>query len=177
MFSVNRQRYRRVVWQKEEEKFVASTENWDQRIPRMHLAIDEGNIAKVVTSGADATSHGGSRRGGEAHPPTRAYDGCDGRLVSGIRSSSDATGAPRKSRNNGCRGGDRSRRVAAVAEPVEPHFLWRPRLRDADDDMVLEAAVNGRAEAIVTFNARDFAGVADEFGLALLTPNAILRRM
>jgi hypothetical protein len=43
--------------------------------------------------------------------------------------------------------------------------------------MVLEAAVNGRAEAIVTFNARDFAGVADEFGLALLTPNAILRRM
>jgi hypothetical protein len=29
----------------------------------------------------------------------------------------------------------------------------------------------------VTFNARDFAGVADEFGLALLTPNAILRRM
>jgi putative PIN family toxin of toxin-antitoxin system len=67
--------------------------------------------------------------------------------------------------------------LAAVAEPVEPHFLWRPKLRDADDDMVLEAAVNGRAEAIATFNARDFAGVADEFGIALLTPNAILRRM
>jgi predicted nucleic acid-binding protein len=62
-------------------------------------------------------------------------------------------------------------------QPSLNHFLWRPRLRDADDDMVLEAAVNGRAEAIVTFNARDFAGVADEFGLALLTPNAILRRM
>jgi predicted nucleic acid-binding protein len=66
--------------------------------------------------------------------------------------------------------------LAAVAEPVEPHFLWRLRLRDADDDMVLEAAVNGRAEAIVTFYARDFAGVADEFSLALLSPNAILRR-
>jgi hypothetical protein len=38
--------------------------------------------------------------------------------------------------------------------------------------MVLEAAVNGRAEAIATFNARDFAGVAHEFGIALLTPNA-----
>jgi hypothetical protein len=49
--------------------------------------------------------------------------------------------------------------LAAVAEPVEPHFLWRPRLRDADDDMVLEAAVNGRPQAIATFNARDFAGV------------------
>ena len=34
--------------------------------------------------------------------------------------------------------------LAAVAEPVESHFLWRPRLRDADDDMVLEAAANGR---------------------------------
>jgi hypothetical protein len=35
--------------------------------------------------------------------------------------------------------------LAAVVEPVESHFLWRPRLRDADDDMVLEAAANGRA--------------------------------
>jgi predicted nucleic acid-binding protein len=67
--------------------------------------------------------------------------------------------------------------LAAVAESVEPHFLWRPRLRDPDDDMVLEAAVNGRAEVIATFNARDFADVAPEFGIALLTPSAILRRM
>jgi predicted nucleic acid-binding protein len=67
--------------------------------------------------------------------------------------------------------------LAAVVEPVEPHYLWRPRLRDPDDDMVLEAAVNGRAEVIATFNARDFAGVIDEFGIALLTPVAILRRM
>jgi predicted nucleic acid-binding protein len=52
-----------------------------------------------------------------------------------------------------------------------------PKAERCHDDMVLEAAVNGRAEAIVTFNARDFADVADEFGLALLTPNAILSRM
>jgi putative PIN family toxin of toxin-antitoxin system len=67
--------------------------------------------------------------------------------------------------------------LAAVVEPVEPHFLWRPRLRDPDDDMVLEAAVNGRADAIATFNARDFAGVSGEFGIAILSPSAILRRM
>jgi putative PIN family toxin of toxin-antitoxin system len=67
--------------------------------------------------------------------------------------------------------------LAAVAVPVEPHFLWRPRLRDADDDMVLEAAVNGRADAIATFNARDFAGVVNEFGIELPTPAAILSRM
>jgi len=101
----------------------------------------------------------------------------DGRLVSAIRSSSDATGTSRKAGITVAEAEIVLDVLAAVAEPVEPHFLWRPRLRDADDDMVLEAAVNGRAEAIVTFNARDFAGVADEFGLALLTPNAILRRM
>jgi putative PIN family toxin of toxin-antitoxin system len=67
--------------------------------------------------------------------------------------------------------------LAAVVEPIEPHFLWRPRLRDPDDDMVLEAAVNGRADAIVTFNARDFTGVVGEFGIELLTPIAILKRM
>jgi len=67
--------------------------------------------------------------------------------------------------------------LAAVLEPIEPHFLWRPRLRDPDDDMVLEAAVNGRADAIATFNARDFAGVVGEFDIELLTPVAILRRM
>jgi len=66
--------------------------------------------------------------------------------------------------------------LAAMVEPVEPHFLWRPKLRDANDDMVLEAAVNGRADAIATFNARDFAGVVSEFGIALLTPAEILRR-
>ena len=67
--------------------------------------------------------------------------------------------------------------LAAVVEPVEPHFLWRPKLRDPDDDMVLEAAVNGRADAIVSFNARDFEGAVSEFGTELLTPAEILRRM
>jgi putative PIN family toxin of toxin-antitoxin system len=65
--------------------------------------------------------------------------------------------------------------LAAVVEPVEPHFLWRPRLRDPDDDMVLEAAVNRQADAIVTFNTRDFAGVPREFGIRVLTPAEILR--
>jgi putative PIN family toxin of toxin-antitoxin system len=65
--------------------------------------------------------------------------------------------------------------LAAVVEPVEPHFLWRPKLRDPDDDMVLEAAVNGRADAVVTFNARHFTDIVGEFGLGLLTPAAILK--
>lgn len=60
--------------------------------------------------------------------------------------------------------------VAAVAEPVRLAFLWRPAARDPDDDMVLEAAVNGRADAIVTFNVRDFREVAGRFGVMVLAP-------
>jgi putative PIN family toxin of toxin-antitoxin system len=33
--------------------------------------------------------------------------------------------------------------VIALAPPVEPHFLWRPQLRDPNDEMVLEVAING----------------------------------
>ena len=65
----------------------------------------------------------------------------------------------------------------AVSEPVEVHYLWRPQLRDPADEMVLEAAINGRAEALVTFNQRDFGIVPRRFGIAMATPQAILRRL
>jgi len=64
--------------------------------------------------------------------------------------------------------------VAAVAEPVRLAFLWRPGLRDPDDDMVLETAVNGGADAIVTFNVSDFLGVAGRFGLKVWRPATAL---
>jgi predicted nucleic acid-binding protein len=47
--------------------------------------------------------------------------------------------------------------VIFVAEPVRLAFLWRPRLQDADDDMVLETAISGQADRLVTFNQRHFA--------------------
>ena len=67
--------------------------------------------------------------------------------------------------------------VIAMADPVESHFIWRPQLRDPGDEFVLEAAVNGRAEAIVTFNQRDFGEVPQRFGIELLIPAEILRRI
>jgi predicted nucleic acid-binding protein len=66
--------------------------------------------------------------------------------------------------------------VAAVAEPVRLAFLWRPVLRDIDDDMVLEAAVNGRADAIVTFNRRDFIAATEQFGIPVWLPGETVRR-
>jgi hypothetical protein len=67
--------------------------------------------------------------------------------------------------------------VAAVAEPMRLAFLWRPTLPDADDDMVLETAVNGRAEGIVTFNRRDFGPAAEHFGIAVLLPVEAIKRL
>jgi putative PIN family toxin of toxin-antitoxin system len=67
--------------------------------------------------------------------------------------------------------------VLAMAEPVAPHFLWRPQLRDPGDELVLETAINGRAEAIVTFNRRDFAAAPARFGIEVLTPGEALRRI
>jgi len=67
--------------------------------------------------------------------------------------------------------------VAAVAVAVQISFLWRPVLPDPDDDMVLETAANGQAEAIVTFNARDFRSGAARFGIGVWTPGFTVRRL
>jgi putative PIN family toxin of toxin-antitoxin system len=67
--------------------------------------------------------------------------------------------------------------VIAMAEPVKTHFLWRPQLRDPNDEMVLEAAVNGGADVLVTFNQRDFGTAPEQFGVDLLLPRAAIARM
>ena len=67
--------------------------------------------------------------------------------------------------------------IVAMGEPVPVHFLWRPQLRDPNDEMVLEAAVNGRADAIVTFNMRDFGAAPARFGVELLLPRKAIGRI
>lgn len=67
--------------------------------------------------------------------------------------------------------------VIAMAEPVETHFLWRPQLRDPSDEMVLEAAVHGRADALVTFNTRHFGTVPSRFGVEVLLPREAIGRI
>ena len=68
--------------------------------------------------------------------------------------------------------------LAALLIPVVPYFLWRPMLRDPDDEMVLDAAVSGRVEAIITFNVQDFLPGAGQFNrLDVLTPAEALHRL
>jgi len=67
--------------------------------------------------------------------------------------------------------------LIALAEPIETHFLWRPQLRDSGDEMVLEAAVNGGADALVTFNVRDFGIAPSLFGVEVLLPREAIKRI
>jgi putative PIN family toxin of toxin-antitoxin system len=63
--------------------------------------------------------------------------------------------------------------ICSVAYLQRVFFLWRPMLRDADDDMVAEVAVASRASAIITHNVRDFQAVT-HYGLRVLAPAEFL---
>ena len=65
--------------------------------------------------------------------------------------------------------------LAHLVEPVEVHFLWRPQLRDPADELVLEAAVNASATALLTFNMRHFTIAAERFKLNVVQPGEFLR--
>jgi len=69
------------------------------------------------------------------------------------------------------------RAIAQRLEPIEIRFLWRPQLPDPGDEMVLEAAVNGHADALVTHNRRHFVPVERLFGIPVLTPGELIRRL
>jgi putative PIN family toxin of toxin-antitoxin system len=65
--------------------------------------------------------------------------------------------------------------LAALCAPIELNFAWRPQLPDPEDELVLAVAVNGRADAIVTFNTKDFVEGAEKFGVQVLTPGQLLK--
>ena len=65
------------------------------------------------------------------------------------------------------------RYLASIAHLQDVHFLWRPFLRDPDDDMVLECAVASGSEYIVTHNVKDFRK-AGELNVRAVTPAEFL---
>ena len=67
--------------------------------------------------------------------------------------------------------------LAALLEPVEIHFQWRPQSRDPSDEMVLEAAINGSADALVTYNVAGFRSSGERFGIPIVLPADVLRKV
>lgn len=66
--------------------------------------------------------------------------------------------------------------IAGIVEPVQLDFLWRPQLRDANDEMVVETAVNAGADLLITHNITDFLPVQGKFDFEILTPAELIRR-
>ncbi|MCU0501650.1 MAG: PIN domain-containing protein [Anaerolineae bacterium] len=66
--------------------------------------------------------------------------------------------------------------ICAIADHQEVFYLWRPFLKDADDDMVLEVAVAAGCDCIVTYNKADFRR-AERFGLRIVTAKEFLEEI
>jgi len=58
----------------------------------------------------------------------------------------------------------------------EISYLWRPQLRDPEDDFILEVAVQSQCDFIVTHNLRDFVGT-EKFGIKAVSPGNFLRKI
>ncbi len=64
--------------------------------------------------------------------------------------------------------------ITSVARPVRLSYRWRPQVSDSNDDMVLETAVNGNADAVVTFDQADFAPLGERFDCRVMLPREAL---
>lgn len=65
------------------------------------------------------------------------------------------------------------RYLVSIAHHQDVYYLWRPFLRDPDDDMVLECAVASGSPYLVTHNVRDFRKIT-ELGVQPVTPAEFL---
>ena len=66
--------------------------------------------------------------------------------------------------------------LCSSAHRQEVYYLWRPVLRDPSDDLVLEVAVAGECQSLVTYNVRDFVG-SERFGIRIQTPAEFLTEL
>lgn len=67
--------------------------------------------------------------------------------------------------------------LSTVCRPVAIRVRWRPQSPDSGDDLVVDAAVNGLADVVTTFNLRDLRAPALRFGIAVEVPADTLRRI
>jgi putative PIN family toxin of toxin-antitoxin system len=65
--------------------------------------------------------------------------------------------------------------LMSVSQWIQVYYLWRPNLRDEADNHLIELAIAGNAEAIVTQNLKDFQRAELFFPqLSILTPEALI---
>lgn len=67
--------------------------------------------------------------------------------------------------------------LGGLAEPVHVVSKPRPLSSDPNDDMILDVAINGRAGAIVTQDAKHFTTAARRYGIKVLSPAELLEAL
>lgn len=67
--------------------------------------------------------------------------------------------------------------LLAVCQWTQVFYLWRPNLPDEGDNHLIELAVAGGAESVVTFNLSDFRGELHFPGIRIVTPAQFLNTM
>lgn len=58
----------------------------------------------------------------------------------------------------------------------EVYYRWRPNLPDENDNFILELAIAGGAESLITFNKKDFLKTQLKFDLLVETPKEYFKR-
>jgi hypothetical protein len=67
--------------------------------------------------------------------------------------------------------------LAGLCVPVVFDYRWRPSGAHADDELGVETAINGQADAVATFNVRDFRRAGADFGFEIMRPGSLLKRI
>jgi putative PIN family toxin of toxin-antitoxin system len=67
--------------------------------------------------------------------------------------------------------------LAGLCVPVGFDYIWRPTGAHADDEFVIETAINGHADAIATFNLKDMRKACSLFGCQAQRPGPLVRRI
>jgi len=67
--------------------------------------------------------------------------------------------------------------LAGICSPVAADYNWRPTGADADDELVVETAINGHADALATFNQKDMRDAGALFGFRAQRPGPLVRRL
>lgn len=67
--------------------------------------------------------------------------------------------------------------LAGICVPVVFDYNWRPTGAHADDELVVETAINGQADAVATFNVKDMHQAGARFGFQAQRPGILLGRV
>ena len=66
--------------------------------------------------------------------------------------------------------------LCLIGESIQPPYLWRPIAKDPKDEILVELAVAGGCDRIITFNKRDLIDIL-KIGIKLQTPKEFLDEM